>query len=369
MKKNLFIVATAALMLASCSYDVIVDENPTFTDPNEPQEIAFSPLSSPVRRIGPAQAPVQGTKFPAVNTMEVVAYQTDPSATNYFTKTTFKKGEDPATIWRAWDGSAYAPKYWPLSAAKLNFFAVSGAAVNVADITIDDALNKDALAEVKYKKATGVDDPAGIYTNGTQSDIMYAFGRGYVKQVGNALYFNRDDAGTDVPVNMVFKHAMSLIKFQVKAADAALEAIQINNIKLNGASYTGTLALTSDATITANTGVPTISVVWTPDAAEDNVLVPNITNHTLTDTYFPANDGAWASLIVVPNVTKGFESFTVNYTFDGHTYDYTYTPSPAVSVAAGNVYTYQLNFQLHEITINPTVTEWAVGATTGVNIP
>lgn len=366
MKKSLFILAAATVVLASCNNDVTIAENQNLKA-GQAQEIGFSPLNNtPKRSI--KRAAVQTATFPTANTMEVVAYQTDPSAENYFTKTTFKKAA-AADVWRAWDGSDYAPKYWPLSAAKLNFFAVSGAGVNNADITIDDALDKDDVADVNYAKLGAT----GSYTNATQSDIMYAFGRGYVTQDGNNLYFNRDDAGADVPVAMVFKHAMSLIKFQVKAADAATAGkITINNIKLNGASYTGTLKLTSNATITANTGDPTITVAWTPDAAENNVVVPNISSYSLTTTYAPADGGAegtWASLIVVPNATKGFDSFTVNYTFDGKTYDYTYTPSPVVPVAAGNVYTYQLNFQLHEITINPSVTAWATGATTEIDIP
>lgn len=345
--KKLFLFSVAALAFCACSSDETVSENkPTY----EPKEISLAPLSKVNTR-----AAVQGTTFPD-QSMEVVAYQTDPSATNYFMKTTFAK--DVST--GIWKGTT--AKYWPLSAAKLNFFAVSGAGVNVADITINNALLKTDVADVNY---------TGSYTNATQSDIMYAFGRGYVTQSGNALYFNRPDAGADVPVNMVFKHTMSLIKFQVKAANAASCAIQINSIKLNGASYTGALKLTADDAITANTGTPTITVAWTPDAAENNVTIPNINNYTLTQSYAPADGGAegtWASLIVVPNAIKGFDSFTVNYTFDGHTYDYTYTPNPVVPVAAGNVYTYQLNFQLHEITISPSVTEWATGATSEIKI-
>ena len=359
MKKRLFILATAAIALASCSNDKTVEVNQTLG--NEPQEIAFFPLSQKSARLqAPARAAVQGTGFPN-QSMEVVSYQTDPSAVNYFTKTTF--AQDGST--GIWKGTT--AKYWPLSAAKLNFFAVSGADVNAADITIDNALLKTDVADVKYTKAGAT----GSYTNATQSDIMYAFGRGYVEQSGNALHFN-SGTSTDAPVDMVFKHTMSLIKFQVKAANTASCAIQINSIKLNGASYTGALKLTADDAITANTGAPTITVAWTPDATEDNVTVPNISNYTLTQTYAPADGGAegtWASLIVVPNATKGFDSFTVNYTFGGHTYDYTYTPSPVVPVAAGNVYTYQLNFQLHEITISPSVTAWATGASSEVNIP
>ena len=360
MKKSLFILATAAIALASCNNDVKIAENKTLG--NNPQEIAFFPLSQKSARMQApaARAAVQGTAFPN-QSMEVVAYQTDPAADNYFSQTTF--AQDGST--GIWKGNP-TKRYWPLSAAKLNFFAVSGAGVNVADITIDDALDKDDVADVNYAKAGAT----GTYTNATQSDIMYAFGRGYVKQDGNALYFNRETSGADLPVNMVFKHAMSLIKFQVKAANEASEAITINTIKLNGASYTGTLKLTSNATITANTGDPTITVTWTPDATENNVTVPVIQNYPLSDdAYYPADNATWASLIVVPNATKGFDSFTVNYTFDGHTYDYTYTPSPVVPVVAGNVYTYQLNFQLHEITISPSVTEWATGASSVVNIP
>ena len=349
--KKLFLFSVAALAFCACSSDEVVSENkPTY----EPKEISLAPLSKVNTR-----AAVQGTTFQN-QSMEVVAYQTDPGAAKYFTKTTF--AQDGST--GIWKGTT--AKYWPLSAAKLNFFAVSGAGVNAADITIDDALLKTDVADVKYTK-TGA---TGTYTNATQSDIMYAFGRGYVEQSGNALHFNSSTT-TDAPVTMVFKHAMSLIKFQVKAANATSCAIQINSIKLNGASYTGALKLTADDAITANTGDPTITVGWTPDAAENNVTVPNINNYTLTQTYAPADGGAegtWASLIIVPNATKGFDSFTVNYTFDGHTYDYTYTPSPVVPVAAGNVYTYQLNFQLHEITISPSVTAWTTGASSEVNI-
>ena len=358
MKKFFLLVPVAALAMTACT-----SESNEFVGDSQQQtrEISFMPLNQKMTR-----AAVQGTTFPTTNTMEVVAYQTDPDAENYFTKLTFKK-DATLSIWRAWNGSDYAPKYWPLSEAKLNFFAVSGAGVNNADITIDDDLDRDDVADVNYAKVGAT----GSYTNATQSDIMYAFGRGYVKQDNNALYFNRETSGDDVPVAMVFKHAMSLIKFQVKAADDASTAITINSIKLNGASYTGTLQLKSDAAITANTGDPTITVLWTPDAAENGVTVPNINTLGLTTTYAPADGGAegtWASLIIVPNATKGFTSFTVNYTFDGHTYDYTYTPSPDVPVAAGNVYTYQLNFQLHEITISPSITAWT-GSPVEVDIP
>ena len=97
MKKSLFILATAAIALASCSNDKTVEVNQTLG--NEPQEIAFFPLSQKSARLqAPARAAVQGTGFPN-QSMEVVAYQTDPSPVNYFTKTTF--AQDGSTgIWK-----------------------------------------------------------------------------------------------------------------------------------------------------------------------------------------------------------------------------------------------------------------------------
>ena len=45
MKKNLFFVAAAALMLASCSNDVKLDENTVPVGSNKQQEISFAPSS------------------------------------------------------------------------------------------------------------------------------------------------------------------------------------------------------------------------------------------------------------------------------------------------------------------------------------
>lgn len=358
MKKALNLLSVA-LALVSC-----VKTQDVFSPSPEARQIAFSPLAQPATK-----AAIQGTTFPTTNTMEVTAYQSAPSAATYFPKTTFSYqyvGGSNSGAGSTWGGTT--PRYWPLSAATLNFFAVSGSDLNSADITIDEALS---TATVNFKKKTQQEgDPTGTYTNATQSDIMYAFGRGEVTQSGNTLSFNGGN-----PVSLQFKHAMSLIKFQVMAADAASTDITVNSIVLNGASHTGALTLTNSGAFAASSGEVTTTVTWTPDpdAAENSVTVPNISSLALSDDAFaPADGGAegtWASLVVVPNATKGFDSFTVNYTFRGNSYSYTYTPSPVVPVAAGTVYTYQLTFQLHEITISPSVATWTAPNAIGVSIP
>ena len=86
MKKSIFILATAALVLASCNNDVKIAENKTLG--NEPQEIGFFPLSqSPKRVHGDAMYnAVSGVKYPENYDMKVVAYSIPETGTpgNYF---------------------------------------------------------------------------------------------------------------------------------------------------------------------------------------------------------------------------------------------------------------------------------------------
>ncbi|MBE6324156.1 MAG: fimbrillin family protein [Bacteroidales bacterium] len=354
MKKSLFILATAAIALASCNNDVKIAENKTLG--NNPQEIAFFPLSQKSARLqAPAKAPVQGTVFPN-QSMEVTAYQSAGIETpaNYFAKTTFS--QDGST--GIWKGS----RYWPLSPATINFFAVTGEAT--ANITIDDDLS---VANVDYS------------TN-NQSDIMYAFGRGAVEQNGNALVFPAN-------VPMAFKHALALINFQIKGSTA----IKVKSITIDNAHYTGDLELANSGATAASGNVGT-TVTWTPDDSEGSYTVPNITNYPLTGSYYPTNANPatatdWANVMIIPTqqagstISYGFKTFTITYCIvnnsgDGPDQTYTYAPSGytagvanLTAVNAGYKYTYQINMTLHEIEIVPSVTAWADGGTEVVEIP
>ena len=350
MKKNLFLISVVALALGACSNDSTVEQAGQTV--NQPKEIAFSPLTQNMTRGANA---ILDNVFPTDNTMEVACYQSAPTGRSYFTKSTFSFVDDDNDVWHA-----SPAKYWPLSAATLNFFAVSGYGVKNADIIIANNL---ATSTVKYTAVNG-------YTKSTQSDIMYAFNRGAVTQSTNDLSFNGGTTVSASKVNMVFKHALSQIDFQVKAADAATAgAITINSITLTGASYTGTLTLTNSAAVTATTGDVETTVTWAADAA-DNRTVPNVPSAIIysagdaTD-YRPAAPSN-ACLMIIPNATSAFTSFTINYAFNGQNYDYTYTPA-STAATAGYKYTFQINFRLHEITINPSVTPWT-DSNTGFNV-
>lgn len=362
MKKSLFILATAAIALASCNNDVKIAENKTLG--NQPQEIAIFSLTQKNARMQAPVARVAGAildeNFPTDNTMEVACYEAAPAPGSYFSKITFSYVDDADDVWHA-----STPQYWPLSPATLNFYAVSGYGVNVADIAIDNDL---ATAKVNYRKyvadrTDGKTNPTGTtYANTTQSDIMYAFNRGAVTQdAGSALSFNGGTTVSTSKVSMVFKHALSQIDFQVKAADAATaSAITINNITLTGASYTGELTLTNGANVTATAGDVEPTVSWDADAVE-NRTVPNVPTNIIYSagdaTDYRPTAPSNACLMIIPNATSAYTSFTISYRFNGQDYLYTYTPASTAAVA-GYKYTFKINFRLHEITINPSVTPW-----------
>lgn len=330
------------------------------------------PLAQPSTR-----AAVQGTTFPTGNTMEVRAYQSSATAGDYFAKTTFARAEITTGVYK-WRGNT--KQYWPLSPAIINFFAVTGAGVNAADMTIADAL---ASATVEYDATAANNESNTAYSETTQSDIMYAFGRGSVTKSGNTLTFPDD-------VDMQFKHALALINFQIKAGDDASKAIEIYKIELNGARYTGDLTVTNTNAATESDAW-SAKVDWTPNAVVNNVQVPNIGNTStpvaLTTSYVPTNANTetasdWASLMIIPSTQTapitnyGFTTFTIYYKLNGHDYTYTYAPRLSGSdpdltpVQAGYKYTYQITMTLHEILIEPTVTAWTENnAANNVNIP
>lgn len=363
MKKYLFIFSVATLGFAACSNDDVVAENNALGQ--QPKEIAFMPLTTPQTR-----AAVHGTTFPDQD-MYVAAYMAAPAANvgNYFAKTTFKKnyqGGSSSASDNIWGGSP--ARYWPLSAATINFLAVTAGA-NPADEFTFDATNYANTATVAYTAANG-------YSNSSQVDVMYAVGQGVVSQSNNTLSFA--GGGTGENVAMTFYHAMALLNFQVKAnSTTEVNKIKINSITVNGASYTGSLLVTNAnyaATTTAAKTQPKIT--WTPEAAT-SAVVTGISNYTLAskDNYYPDNSSAWANIMIIPSDTeggsptaRGFRSFTINYTVlagegeTDQTYDYTYYPSGNSSadfnVTEGKIYTYQINFKLHEIRIQPVVTDW-----------
>ena len=390
MKKVLILFSVAALALVSCAK--VTDQ---YVGAPESREIAFQAVSLPQTK-----AAVHGTAMPD-QSIYVAAYQSATASGtvgNYFAETPFKKDYKAGSLLGVgdedgvWGGDP--ARYYPLSAATINFLAVTGHTgaldINTTDANVAfDATNYASSVTVKY--GTGQS-----YSQGSQVDIMYATGQGVVTQTGNNMGFA--GGGTTSPENiaMPFHHALALLNFQVKAASGTEGLITINSITINNASYTGQLVITNaNYAATDATAKTQPTITWTPDTKiASGVAVSGISDHDLTASFYPTNaDNSaanWANIMIIPSDTegltpaaRGFDSFTVTYTvkaqpgFAAQQYTYTYWPSGTVGTAKnvdeGKIYTYQLTFNLHEIRVEPSVTDWVEngdgsGAAQAINI-
>lgn len=332
--KKLFLFSVAALAFCACSSDEVVSENNAANQ--QPKEISFAPLTKPNTR-----AAVDGTGFPTDLSMMVTAYDAEKPGV-FFDATPFSKGS--STTW-----AGTPSKYWPLAPATINFLAIANANEgNATGVTWGE------------KKADGV--TIVMSDNSTeQRDLMYACGTGSVTQTSNALEFP-----TNVP--MIFKHAQAWIKFTVKANSATeVSKLTVSSITLNSVSCAGTFAVThanydkTKAERDANAGNNgSVSGVWSgySTSAGPKAVIKAAGYSALSTEVQNFGD-----LMVVPD--QGMASFTINYTVDGNTYNYTYTPA-STSLAQATKYVYNISFGLHEILIAPQVADWTDGGTTAV---
>jgi len=332
--KKLFLFSVVALALGACSNDDVVTEN---TKANQPKEISFAPIAQPSTR-----AAVDGTTFPDI-AMKVTAYDAGNSRV-FFDATTFSKSSS------TWKGG----KYWPLAPTTINFLAIANAnADNETGVTWGS--NKADQVEIVMSD-----------NSTAQRDLMYACGTGSVTQSTNALTFP-----TNVP--MEFKHAQAWVKFTVQAnSSTEASAITVNSITLNSVSCAGTYTVTHtnwdktkaqrDAADPAGSLNGSVSGVWSAySAGAGSKAVIKAAGYSALTT----SEQAFGDLMVVPD--QGMASFTINYTIDGNTYNYIYTPA-STTLAQATKYVYNITFNLHEIEIAPSVADWSTGSTTPVNV-
>ena len=386
MKKLFLLVPVAALVMTACTSESTESVGATA---QQPKEISFAPLAQ-----NPTRAAVHGNVMPE-QPIYVAAYQAATATGtvgNYFAETQFLKnykGGSASASDGVWGG--VTPRYYPLGAATINFLAVTGnngtKDINTTDANVTfDATNYASAVQVKYSTTES-------YSAADQVDIMYATGQGVVSQSGNGLTFAGGGTTSTENVAMTFNHAFALLNFQVKAAAGSEGLIEVNSIQVNNAAFTGTLDITNAYYAeTDATAKNQPKIQWTPDTKTDAVVtgisdytVDNTTSVTPSTLWYPNNASSWANIMIVPSDTKGvsptqrgFDSFTITYTIKATTgqaaqqYTYTYWPSNTVgtrtNVQEGKMYTYQITFNLHEIRVEPSVTDWVENGPTAVPV-
>lgn len=299
------------------------------------------------------KAPVEGANFLGTDNIRVSAYLAETGDGNnegsYFTNVLFSNPNRGSTWTGGW--------YWPLSSATMNFVAVTqkGGGVDLTDQKIewDDENNKFTVT---------LDNNAADKTS--QTDLMYAVGRGT----------SSGDASDISAVSMVFEHALAWVNFAFKTNVNGV--ITIKSVKLT-ARYNGTLTVTP-----SNYNSPTVALSatasWSQKEAAEviGIKVPNVDNTGVmgalnvpvdynndeTDGYQFAPYGN--GLLVVPGTSTDTDTFfTIEYTIkqknNGDPVEYTYKHLlKNTTWEEGKKYTYNININLHEIEVNPSITDW-----------
>ena len=337
MKRFFFLTVAATALFAACNKTEVV---PT----GEVQEISFVAVNKVATKV-----PVDGDEFKDGDDMHVAAYIVAGSEDdgNFFGSTHFTK-KDGADYW-----TGDPARYWPLTSSRINFLAVTG--------TGGGASNSTTTFTGPY--ASGATVILNDNSAFNQNDLMFAAGQGTHVQGGG---YN--------PVAMTFKHALSWVKFIVCKKDQTGYDIVVNSIKLNGASYQGTLTLSNgqyNEETTPTTGK--VEASWSNTTPKDGVLVPNKAGTgpaeklplAYSDNLGFGNlytDEFGNGLLVVPGYAT---SFTINYTLTqaggvANTFDYTYTLPDGGKWEMAKAYLYYISFDLSEIEIEPDVNDWEI---------
>lgn len=342
MKKYLYLIPVAALAMTACT-----NESDEFVGSQESREISFSLVNQMSTRAAADtyQYAIDGTTFPTDLNMYVAAYQVEPTKANYFAGTQFiyNNAGGASASSAKWGGAT--ARFWPLSPAYINFLAYA----NVTGTAIFNATNYASAATINQSD-----------NSSAQTDLMYAIGNGEVTQSGSTLTF-------PASVPMTFIHAQAWMDFYVKANSATEEAITINSITLNGAKYSGKFIVTHD-NYNARTS-QSVSGAWSNTSSQKNVAVPGWSSTALTTSLVHVGKG----LLIVPdddNATADWTSFTINYTYDSKTYDYTYVPATAAdaNAAQNKHYVFNITFKLHEIFVDATIADWSDAAAQNITV-
>lgn len=293
-----FYAILMAIILASCADLSTGTENPI--------------LANPVM-LESTKAPVMGSNFPN----QPFTMSASRNGATYFQGISFSKS-----------GTTWAPsstKYWPHTGTTA-FLAYTCQGLSATATWNSNAASGFSLAS--SGNANTIPDNRTV-----QADIMYA-GTGNVTK----------SSGT---VDLVFKHALALLKFTGRAYTAynsgANTGVTIESITFSSLKYQGKLGVT----LTGNT----TSASWT------------LQNTTGSAT---AASGSWGlpesgtvdigpGYLVLP---QGSISFTINYTMHkgGSNTSKSYTFTPAGNWEMGTSYQYDIFIDQDDVEITSTVT-------------
>lgn len=241
MKKSLFILATAALVFASCNNDVKIDENKTLEAANE---ITFHSLVPRVMRAMDAHFNVSGDQF------KVTAFPQGTTATAYFSNVVFQGDGTTFTS----TGGKY---YWP-NEYNLDFYAWQPA--NASDDYSSISVTPNAAAA-------------------SQIDLVYARTNDWGKcavQTGTPAGHHIDGSSVE-GVTINFRHAESKVLIKLYNSNSNIK-VTVRDAAICNVKNSGVFAFGDANTDGQNTGAGTVLSSSTWDVSEASV-----TSYSQTD--------------------------------------------------------------------------------------
>lgn len=354
MKKFFFLAVAAVVALAACTKN-----EPNTTSIEKGRQINFTAVNGKATK-----APIESTYYPTDIPFGVFAYALTQGKTWAANSNDGQLYMDNETISYNTTEDAngiYAPAttyYWPLSGS-LTFVGYSP---------------KATTGTVAYAPATKVLTVTDFTVNATaasQQDLMWATTQKdctdeSVADKGNYLSAADDTQSINKGVNMIFHHALSQVKFNVKKA-TGLDAytITVNSITFDAYSK-GTLTVTND------------SPAWSAQAKQDAFVY----NTTGSNVVAPNNSEEFAAFGVanmpVPQeLATGVQTFTITYSLAKGGVDLGQKTVTQDLLGAtvdewekNTIYNYNIVIDLKKIYFNPTIIPWDEAASAQViNVP
>ena len=341
MKKFFFLAAAALVALAACTKNEL--------DPNskEPRPINFNTVAGLNTK-----APISGTLYKT----------TDPSFGIFCYALTSGK------TWAAnsADGQLYMNDveiaynstdliwestptyYWPLSGT-LTFVGYSPYG---CEGTVAYAPETKVLTVTDFVVKDDADD---------QEDLMWATTNPDL-QDNQSTYTSQSATSTLKGVNVVFHHALSQVKFNVRKASGLDDyTITVNSITFD-AYNKGTLTVTNDSPAWSGQALLTGGDAFHFDTEGSDVAAPN---HSENFAVFGK-----ANMPVPQTLATGVQTFTITYSLAKGGVNLGQKTVSNVDMlgatvgawAPNTIYNYNIEIDLNKIYFNPTVVDWTTGS-------
>ena len=364
MKRIFFVALSATLLAAGCQKTEII--NHVGGD-----VMTFTPAMSKLTKASDADS--SGTNNLQEQNFKVWAYCAYEDAIN-----SVEYGDvydQISALDVTYDDGAWTTEldyYWPGTAKKLDFFAVSTGAT----WAVPAGEGTEAVAGVEWDITNGGTETIGA---GVRTLEVKGYTVNHTSPNDDLMvseFVRQDQSMNDKKVKLHFKHALAKVQFKFLTNSAESDNVLVNSLVVAGLKTTGNLTVTETAEnygTEDKTGRAKVSLAWEPAAA-----VADFSDDYDGDLTLTAEAQEYATWLVLPQDITG-KTVKIEYTINGRVFEQIFALTrPAVVEEKddqGNVVTegkdafatwginqvviYTINLSPKKITFDPSVENWA----------